>query len=511
MSLTKKWSWAIIGLLAGLLALAVFWYIYFASAQQRATRHLDFVHNAISEMHPAILEPDATEFLKWHKKGYQKARELLSQVRTEADEAAVLRFYMAGYQDSHLNGNLDKRPFSKLDARKDLWTGWLLKATNTGYEVTYRKEGDAYPPKHAKLISCDGQAIDELLQKHYAPYFDIRWQILGARDTAAKALTQDRSFTGVLNRPELTNCDFLVNNASKTYRLVWTPISKDESTAIAIKSDHQYRLPSASELAPGKLWIRASDFGLYTPEAAQHQKALLERLESIKDKEWVILDTRGNRGGNSLHGFQILSRLLDDDNKEYLNIKHEQKSPNANPQFRASWSLYWYWSHQLEKIKNTQGENSEQGKNISQLLTKLKTVLENSETHFYQVEPQSENTSQPKDAKPWQSNIKLVLITDKVCVSACLDLVDMVKLIPNTLHLGEPTDADTVYTEIARMQSQYLKETFNFMVPVKKWNKRLREDNQPYIPDVAYEGDMNDDAALQQWVLAQAEQHFSQR
>lgn len=494
-----------------LIVSAVIVYVRYLSPQQRAERHLDFVHKSINEMHPAILEPDATAFLDWHKNGYQKAKGLLPQVHTEADEAALLRFYMAGYQDSHLNGYLDKTPYSKFDAKEDLWTGWLLKATNTGYQVTYRKEGDDYPPEHAKLISCNGQAIDELLRKHYAPYFDIRWQILRARDHAAKAFTQDRSSSGVLNRPEFQTCDFLVDNITKTYPFVWSPISKEEADEITIKSNTQYTLPSLSELAPGKLWIRASDFALHTPEAAQHQKTLLEKLESIKDKEWVIVDTRGNRGGNSLHGFQIISRLLDDDNKEYLNIKHKQKSPIANAQFRSSWSLYWYWSHQLEKVRNTQGENSEQGRNISQLLTKLKIVLENGETHFYQVEPQSENTSQPKDAKPWQSNIKFVLITDKVCVSACLDLVDMVKLIPNTLHLGEPTDADTAYTEVAHMQSKYLEETYNFMVPVKKWNKRLREDNQPYIPDIIYEGDMNDDAALQQWALAQAEQHFSQR
>lgn len=84
----------------------------------------------------------------------------------------------------------------------------------------------------------------------------------------------------------------------------------------------------------------------------------------------------------------------------------------------------------------------------------------------------------------------------------------MVKLVPNALHLGEATNADTAYTQIAYMQSQYLKETYNFMVPVKQWNKRLRDDNQPYIPDVIYAGDINNDRALKQWVLAQAKQHF---
>jgi hypothetical protein len=513
MSLIKKRNWAIIGLFASLLALTTVWYIYFASAQQPTARHLDFVHNAISEMHPAILEPDATEFLDWHKNGYQKTRELLSQVRSEADEAAVLRFYMAGYRDSHLNGNLDKKPFSKLDAKKDLWTGWLLKATNTGYEVTYRKDGDAYPPENAKLISCDGQAIDELLHKHYAPYFDIRWHILGARDAAAKALTQDRSFTGILNRPELTSCVFLVDNAIKTFPLEWLPVSEEESIAINASYQYKYHLPSLFEPAPNTVWIRASDFAQYTPEAAQRQTILLEQIKSTQDKNLIILDTRGNGGGSSTHGINILNAIMNEDEKaaSYVGNQYQYKNQGANALFRASWQLYWSYDYALQKLIANQGKEFSDVQYLEKFQVRLKQALDAGEQSLYQSETPNESNTIPPPSDKWESSIKLVLITDKSCVSACLDFVDMVKLIPNLLHLGEPTNADTAYTQIAHMQSQYLKETYNFMVPVKKWNKRLREDSQPYIPDVIYEGDMNDDAALQQWVLTQTKQHFSHR
>lgn len=513
MGLLRSSSKVAAGIFVALIVTTTIVYFSYLSPQQRAERHLDFVHRSINEMHPAILEPDATQFLDWHKKGYQKARELLSQVHTEGDEAAVLRFYMTGYQDSHLSGYLDKRPYSKLDARQDLWTGWLLKATNTGYEVTYRKEGDAYPPEQAKLIGCDGQAIDELLYKHYAPYFDIRWQILGARDKAAKALTQNRSFTGVLNRPELTNCDFLVDNTTKTYRLLWSPISKDESTAVAIKSNTQYSPPSLSELASGKLWIRASDFALHTPEAAQRQKKLLDDLASIKEIDLIVLDTRGNAGGSSTHGINIFNAIINKDEKAatYLANQYHYRNQGATALFRASWQLYWSYDYGLKKLIANQGQDFLDVQFYEKFQARLKKALDAGEQTLYQSETPNESNTIPPPNVEWESNIKIVLITDKTCVSACLDFVDMVKLVPNLLHLGEPTDADTAYTQIADMQSQYLNETYNFMVPVKKWNKRLRDDNKPYIPDVVYEGDMNDDDALQQWVLAQAEQHFSQR
>lgn len=490
---------------------AILFYFNYLTPKQRAERHLDFIHNAIKDMHPAILEPEAQAFHQWHKNGYEQAKSLLAKVKTEADENALLRFYFAGYQDSHLNGYLDHTPYSKIDADKSQWTGWLLKATNTGYVVNYRKEGDVYPPENARLLSCDGHDIDELLHKHYAPYIDARWNILLARDSAAKALTQKRSFIGVLDRLEINNCDFQVNERIIKIPVKWSFMSKEESDQINAKSYNRYQLPSLSEFAPGKIWIRARDFALYTPEAVQSQKKLLTTITAAKDKNLIVLDTRGNGGGSSTHGTNIFNAIFEHDEKgkEYLDSMYYYKIQGSNALFRASWPFYWSYNYGLKKVIANQGHDSAEAKYREKFLARLKKSLDSGEPTLYQSEKFNNSLTSRPPAKNWESTLKIVLITDKFCASACLDFVDLLKLIPNLLHVGEPTNADTVYTEIAHMQSEYFKETFNFIVPVKKWNKRLREDNQPYIPDITYEGDMNNEEALKQWVLAQAEQHFN--
>ena len=86
-------------------------------------------------------------------------------------------------------------------------------------------------------------------------------------------------------------------------------------------------------------------------------------------------------------------------------------------------------------------------------------------------------------------------------MSSCLDFVDRLKQIPNVLHWGEPTSADTVYTEVTDMWHDYHKDAYRFMVPVKQWNHRARKDNEPYIPDSVFNGNIYDDAAVEQWVL----------
>ena len=514
MSILKRSSKVAAGVFIVLLVIAIIVYFSFLSPQQRAKRHLDFVHHSINEMHPAILEPDATAFLDWHNNGYQKAKELLPQVRTQADEMALLNFYMAGYRDAHLVGHLDHTPFQIYEAKTEVWTGWLLKATSNGYFVTYSKKGETYPPMNSRVISCDHQEIDTLLQERYAPYIDSRWHILKARDLAAKALTQQRATAGVLNRPTLSQCEFEIGGATKTYPVTWLAVSEDEVTAIQSQYQYPYHLPSLFQPAPDTVWVRARDFGLYTREAAQSQQQLLQDISVLAPKNTLfILDARGNAGGNSMNGSNIIGAIFSHDEQalHYLGNQYNYRNQGAQAIYRTSWQLYWSNDYSYKKVAANEGKESEYAQYLEHFLGRLKKALDAGEKSLPQNETPIGYGIGDAPTDEWESTTKLVLITDKTCVSSCLDFVDSIKLLPNTLHLGEATDADTAYTEIAFMQSSYAKETFNFLVPVKKWNKRLRDDNKPYIPDIVYEGDMNDDAALQQWVLAQAEQHFGQR
>lgn len=509
MSILRNRRYIASGIFIAVIVAIIMVYFNYLSPQHRAKYHLDFVHKSINEMHPAILEPDATAFLDWHKNGYQKARELLLQVHTEADEAAVLRFYMAGYQDPHVNGYWDKRPYSKIDAKEDLWAGFVLAAKTNGYFVQYRKNGEQYPPENAKILSCDQQPIDELLKQHFSPYFDLRWHILKARDYSAKALTLMLSNTGILNRPQFATCDFLINNNINTYTIYWSTISEIEATHIAENYYSPYRLPLVTRLDEDTHWINVSDFQLNTPEAVESQTQLLTELLSINEMNTVILDTRGNQGGNSTHGFDILSAIFskDPEAKNYFLNHLQLKSQGSSGLFRVSWQFYWSYDYMLNKTIAIQGAQSEQTLMLQDLLIRLKNALNRGEKSFYQAE-NSEHNNMPAPDDNWKSHMKLVLITDRHCMSSCLDFVDWAKLIPNLLHLGEPTDADTIYTQVADMQSKYFSESFIFRVPIKT-NKRQREDNKPYIPDVIYEGNINDDKLLKPWVFNQIEQHFN--
>lgn len=513
--MVKKISISILAIFGLLLSSVTMFYSLYLTPQKRAAAHLEYVHQAIDEVHPAALEKDAVGFHQWHTQGYEQAKKLLPLVKTEGDANAIMRFYLAGYKDSHLGGNFNKTPYSRIDSKKSVWTGWAISATHTSYFVQLTKTGDEYPPINSQLLSCDQKPVDMLLQESFSHYFDHQWYLLNARQQAAKALSQIFNNVTVLNRPDIKECTFDVNGERKSYPLVWQARTEKDKADIKAINNKTYKLPNVKELSPGVLWITASDFQLNSPEAASSHKQLLEDIERYSEKSLVVFDTRLNSGGSSRHGFNMLSRVLNNNEKNYISNEWDARNKGSDAKFRASWRLYWNYDYALKEVIANQGSESPSAKFLSAAMEKIKSTLDEGKSHFYQSEifgnAESSNENQTTPATKWGSNTKVILLTSSRCSSACLDFVDMVKLIPNLLHMGEPTNADTAYIEVARMQSRYYGETFDFMVPAKKWNKRIRKENEPYIPDIIYNSNIYDDQAVEKWVLEQAERHFSQR
>lgn len=482
-------------------------YVVWPSWEARAARDLAIVHHAIDEMHPAVL--DAVAFHTWHTQGYKQVKELLPLIKSLADEQALLRFYFAGYEDSHLSGSITQHFAQNIFPSNERWAGWVLKFTNTGYKVAYSLQDGNTPAVGAQLLRCDGQAIDGLLKTNFAPFFDRRWQIPIAREHAAIAFTILRDDTSVLNRPIIKSCEFVdVSGKSLTYPLRWQTLTAEQTKAINEIYSSPYSLPSIHEFAPKSYWVTASDFKLGTKQAYESQQVLLKNLETLKDIDLVVFDVRANGGGNSQAGIDILNAVF----KEYfyfLYNQYYQKMSNSDALFRVSAFTLWSWEALLSEKRKTLPADSAAVKQQTQLVNIYRNALDRGETHIWQSaiygRPSSLNADLANQA--WNFKGKVVLLTSKTCVSACLDFVDFLKFVPNLLHVGDTTNADTIYTEVAFMRDTDWYEQLDFIVPVKKFNHRLRDDNVPYVPDVFYDGDIGDTPRLQKWILEQVKTH----
>lgn len=488
------------------IACAAFIYFCFLTPQKRAAKHLEFVHKSIVEMHPAVLDPTATEFQNWYQTGYEKTKALLPLVNSVADERALLNYYFAGYKESHLGGNVAYSRYEFLDHKKEQWLGWILKATANGYQVSYSLEGDRYPSMGMQIVSCDNQPIDEFLQKFYAPYFDLRWNIYSARDRAANALTVNDDYSVVLQRPHINQCIFkYANGEENIFPFVWLDLTAEEKQKINRLNYHPYIFPAVTQKTEDVLWINASDFQLNSPEAFQHHQKMLSDLKTLKGNETLVFDLRSNGGGNSDFGNQILSAAFGEQDWGYLEVQIAEKFGDSDSFYRPSWSFYWSRDYMIKKIKKSQGDDSTQAKWLSVINERTKKALENNEQSFSQKEALGDLMDSPEVSKniDWAFRGTVIVLTDRNCVSACLDFMDRLKQIPGVHHWGEPTNADTVYTEVATMWHDYYKEAYSFLVPVKQWTKRPRKDNEPYVPDIIFDGNIYDDQSVEAWVLEQ--------
>ena len=82
----------------------------------------------------------------------------------------------------------------------------------------------------------------------------------------------------------------------------------------------------------------------------------------------------------------------------------------------------------------------------------------------------------------------------------------MVKQIPDLLHIGQTTNADTKYLEIIGSMNFSFGGTLGAQFPTSNRIKRVRDDNEPYVPEIYLDVNKYDDEAVEKWVLEKIEE-----
>ena len=239
-------------------------------------------------------------------------------------------------------------------------------------------------------------------------------------------------------------------------------------------------------------WISIPTFAPSTSQISSLQE-IIRTLPQLRD-ETIIFDLRGNGGGNSEFGIQLLKALFGD---EYATHRLAKEKQNIYVEWRAS-------SGNLEHIKNFIPMLKQQFPESHPVIQWAESTCKGMQNalasgSYYYTEPKpSKNPPQMNRPSPFKG--KVIAIIDKGCGSACLDFLDGLNAMQsNTLFIGEPTGSDSVYMELRTIKLPSSKGTFGF--PIKVYRNRPRGHNVPYVPDVRYHGDLNDTLALQKFVL----------
>ncbi|EHP39359.1 hypothetical protein OR16_32089 [Cupriavidus basilensis OR16] len=434
-------------------------------------------HEIVTEAHPGVLDPTDRVFQQWFTQGYQEAMELARHADSEGKALAALRFYTAGYRDGHL-GVWQEGQASALP----LWAGWTVQRRDGKYRVVARATDwpIEVPEIGDELVACDGRSVEDLLASKVAPFVDRRVNLEASLSRLSLHLTNEWSQEMLWEPLRLKHCEF--RSAAKDvlrFELSWQASAEGFRSLTRVTPRQGIK-----QLQPGIYWIHASNFMLDGEDLLSFEM-LLNAVRDLGDAEAVVLDARGNNGGNSMVGNRLLAALLKD---------AMPTSSTAKAYWRVSSVARVALEAHKAAVSQVEGPDSRTYKFMDALLSNMNAAAARHQTLVQQVSVPDDEP--PEGGRPFSG--KLVLVTDSYCASACLDFADSVLSIPGTVQAGSVTSADTRYMDISQVS---LPSGVNMWLPLKVWKNRKRRDNEPHVPKFTFEGDLNDTVAVQAWVI----------
>ena len=454
---------------------------------------LDRLRALLEDVHPAAIRDDDPVFRAWLVDGHAQARALAAKVRTKAEHAGVMRYYVAGFRDGHL----------MLDGPWDYtarWAGWIARLDDSRLVMAHAQSAwpVPLPAAGATVQECDGRPPLDLLIRDVAPWVDRRTDIPQVREQLAHHLTVDEG--GIPGRRMPARCTVeMPGGGKRTFPLRWQTIDAGALTALMRGTG---RAPgeagfTVEDVGEGRRWVRVPTFDVGA-EGLRQIDAVAARLATLADANLVVFDLRGNGGGNSALGEKLFDALTGG-----LEATPDQLA--RVPHARALWRVSSRTIAQLERTARAKraggGPDHPSVKFTEEYAARMRAALAEGKPWVEQTGDAALTPALVRELGVTTRRFggRIVILTDEACFSACLDFVDTLLLAPGTVHLGRTTSADTRYMDVGtyRIGPQLLVQS-----PRKVWLGRPRGNNEPHVPSRMFTGNIADDAAVQAWVLS---------
>ncbi|NRD72873.1 hypothetical protein HQQ94_06395 [Shewanella sp. VB17] len=462
-----------------------------------ATKDLQQIYQTTKANHPGAVDDENPYFQKWLEEGYLEGLERATQASSLQDAMNSLIYYVAGFADGHFGIRFNYQ------ARYQSWAGLGIKKQGNDYNVTYRELNwpTPLPPIGATLTSCDKRSTPNIMQEDLLRY-RFNNNKLNARKVryAPKLLIHD----GIGERSQANHCDFTFNGNTHSFELTWNSI---DSTKLTDKLNTGV-LPSQFtllEFLPHHYWLTLPTFNTNAVESTA-LKDIIEQIKQLRNSEMIVLDVRGNGGGNSQWGVDIAQAIY---GKQYIEELSTLTPDNSYALWRVSPDNLANLSSIQDSLIQQFGGESDITQSFIQTQVNMKEALENNQKYVKQAQSESEIThekTKPVPSRDLQQLTtkpsyqgKTILLTDSYCGSACLDFADLSLSIPGLIHVGEETSADTVYMDIRIINLN--SGLGRFSLAQKVYRKRLRGNNESYLPQYIFKGDMTNTKGLQKWII----------
>ena len=444
-----------------------------------AQTDIEAVYTTLRDNHPGPPDPESRRFAAWLEDGRSIALANAKSATTQADYWRAVRGYTNGFRDGHIWFGPSDPAFQ--------WPGFLTLRGDDGRTRVTINSGAPQVPLGAQLIGCDGIEADALLQRLVDPY---RWNADIPHEREAKSVFLFVPLADDPLRPR--ECQFADQGRVFSHTLNWQAISDDSRRDLLDKATGRV-LPALGLRQVDGVWFVSLPTFNFQDDGAPAIQALLEKLKAnakrLHAARWVVLDVRGNTGGNSGWGSDVAKALYGDATIDRIEAQFDWTVDWRASVGNAASARYWAAVSQ----KNGQQENAQYQNDLADDLDK---AVQKGQTYVRRGESAKVAASAPPIASPFTG--KVFLLTDNACASACLDLADIARRLPGVVHIGLPTSADSVYIDNTGFELPSGQGELSYSMKV--YRHRVRGNNEWYEPKVHWSGGAMSDLAVAAWV-----------
>ncbi|MBX9745485.1 MAG: hypothetical protein K2X34_01190 [Hyphomonadaceae bacterium] len=461
-----------------------------------AIADLDAARDLLRTQTPIPYDTENQHYALWLEEGFAQARVLAEQAHDIHSYYFSLLRFSNGFRDPHINIG------ATIQLPRPGWPGFVAGARNGGAVVTWRDDTDPDAPQIGEQIaSCDGQPLNVLTEQRIFPYV-LNSQIALDRRRAISRLFLDRNLP---NAPVPTRCTFVTSEGERERMLRWRPVPEDQQQFSAAYQNASYG-PSATwgvtEVEPGVFWIGVPTFN--SGDTAAQLEALMTEIEAraqtIRNARAIVIDVRGNGGGNSAWADRLARAVFGA--RAVERVQRRTSQPSATD-WRASPENVAYWREWMNTVAIPEfGENSDTARFGRDAIAGMEAAIARGEPLWRQGSPVVGQSGGLTQRRPRRGRspvaAQVYLLSNGTCGSSCLNFADTVLHIPGVKLIGSATSGDGHYMEVRgeRLPSGLASLTF----PQKVWRGMGRGALEAYQPDIAYDGAW-DDASVRAWVM----------
>ena len=454
---------------------------------------LSAIYQTLKLDHPAaLLQVDDLDFIKQLKEGYQQAFVQAQQVDNYDEYRAVLNTYTARFDDLHIA----TKPTTLMS--KTWWPGFVIHLQDGRWVVTDTAESlggwsTQLPQKGMELLSCDDVSVAQWAQRTLGTYM-ANWAV-----EAQRARVSPWLFLGEMGieqfEPRPRQCVFAYQLEQVSLPVVWQQTATMRLHELVMSQSVGKVAGFGISKFKNGYWISFGALGGEVDELVFE----IERFQQyIRQAEFVVLDVRGNYGGDSHYANRIAMALYGDDYARAAIAQPFGDLPNQHA-YRVSKANLRQLEDYLTQAKLSYAEDDPYVVYLQSMRDQVKAAM----ALGLELAPAVSMDVRAMGRTPMGDNSgslfkgQVLLLTDNGCFSSCLLLTDLFLRL-GAMQVGRTTNMMSRYYDT---KMSYLPSGLSTFVTLTKVDFGAPKHLGPFKPRYTYGGDMSNTQKLKSWVL----------